>query len=120
MNDRPCINSIYTAFNVLYSLLRDIVDVILKNTEPKDWKNDQIFSKKTLTLLVEKMPGKDDAFNYHEVCRYVITLLILSLIFVHIDVAEYVLNKCIKPTKWTYGSPDCEVEFEFDLLKGYV
>lgn len=39
---------------------REIVEVILKGTEPKEWKNDQIFSKKTLMLLVEKMPGKDD------------------------------------------------------------
>ena len=36
----------------------------------------------------------------------------------NIDVAEYVLNKCIKPTNWNYGSADCKVDFEFDLLKG--
>ena len=40
----------------------------------------------------------------------------------HADVAERVLNECIKSENWEteYGSPRCQVEFEYDLLEGYV
>ena len=50
---------------VYYILSRDIVEIILKTTDQKDWKDEQIFSKKTLPLLVEKMPGEDN----HAVCN---------------------------------------------------
>ena len=43
-------------------------------------------------------------------------------LFLHADVAERVLNECIKSENWEteYGSPRCQVEFEYDLLEGYV
>ena len=35
---------------------REVIDVILSLSE--DWARDEIFSSKTLPLLVQKMPGK--------------------------------------------------------------